>query len=175
MKPLLTLAFVGAALMGSVPAAQADGLVFDPSASLNCANRAFADGPVGLSAARACITVSSERCMMDTPGGNSTVGMAGCAARGHEMWDAELNRVYRILRRQEDAISARNREISENLPSPGDSLREMQRAWITFRDTRCTYEAAQWGGGTGAGPAYAACLELMTGEQTLFLRSLLHE
>ena len=45
----------------------------------------------------------------------------------------------------------------------------MQRAWIEYRDATCAYEAAQWGGGTGAGPAFAGCLMRLTAEQALYL------
>ncbi|MFT5363966.1 MAG: hypothetical protein ACI9VX_001592 [Dinoroseobacter sp.] len=45
----------------------------------------------------------------------------------------------------------------------------MQRAWIEYRDATCSYEAAQWGGGTGAGPAFAGCLTRLTAEQALYL------
>ena len=55
------------------------------------------------------------------------------------------------------------------LPKQAEALRDMQRAWITFRDAACDYERSQWGGGTGGGPATLACLMRMTGEQALLL------
>jgi uncharacterized protein YecT (DUF1311 family) len=45
----------------------------------------------------------------------------------------------------------------------------MQRAWIGYRDAACDYERAQWGGGSGGGPATAGCLMRLTGEQALAL------
>ena len=53
------------------------------------------------------------------------------------------------------------------------ALRAMQRAWIGFRDATCDYERSLWGGGTGGGPATAACLMRMTGEQTLYLERMM--
>ncbi len=47
----------------------------------------------------------------------------------------------------------------------------MQRAWIGFRDAKCGYEAAQWGGGTGAGPASVTCHLHETARQMLYLQS----
>ena len=47
----------------------------------------------------------------------------------------------------------------------------MQRAWIGWRDATCDYERAQWGGGTGGGPATVACLMRLTGEQALYLET----
>ena len=45
----------------------------------------------------------------------------------------------------------------------------MQRAWIAYRDAACAYEASQWGGGTGAGPAATGCMMTLTGRQALAL------
>lgn len=107
-----------------------------------------------------CIGLAANACMEATPGGGSTVGMAGCLDAELQYWDGRLNRIYGRLRDRERGTGT------------ADELLAMQRSWITFRDNRCGYEAAQWGGGTGAGPAYAACLMQMTGEQALFLRSM---
>jgi len=48
----------------------------------------------------------------------------------------------------------------------------MQRAWIPYRDARCTHEASLWQGGTGASPAYLNCILHETGEQALYLGAL---
>ena len=53
--------------------------------------------------------------------------------------------------------------------SVAEALRAMQRAWIVYRDAACDYERAQWAGGTGGGPATAACLMQQTGVRTLEL------
>ena len=54
-------------------------------------------------------------------------------------------------------------------PGVADALREMQRAWIVFRDKACTYEASLWQGGTGRGPAAINCLMQQTARQALSL------
>ena len=54
-----------------------------------------------------------------------------------------------------DKMNADDPRIVEKI---ADSLRDMQRAWITFRDAKCDWETVQWGGGTGAGPARLSCL-----------------
>lgn len=53
--------------------------------------------------------------------------------------------------------------------SLGEALRNMQRAWINYRDAGCLYEQAQWFGGTGGGPATMACHMHETARQTLVL------
>lgn len=113
-----------------------------------------------------CIGRSSNACQTDTPGGYATVVISGCLSRELDWWDARLNAAYRAAR-------VRTREYdmgaAPNAPSLAQTLRDMQRAWIPYRDATCAYEAAQWSGGTGAGPAYVACLMQLTGEQTLYL------
>ncbi len=119
--------------------------------------------------ARACIGLSANACMDATPMGSSTIGMGGCIDRELTWWDARLNAQYADLRTRErarDAGDGGNR---------AEALRDMQRAWIAWRDATCDYERAQWGGGTGGGPATAACLMRLTGEQALYLEAMAME
>ena len=66
---------------------------------------------------------------------NSTGEMVQAEARGLELWDAELNRVYRLLQTKLPESDRRKLIIS-------------QRAWLTFRDAnseliRAVYERAE--------------------------------
>lgn len=116
----------------------------------------------------ACIGRAAETCMSQ-PGGDTTVGMGFCADRERAWWDARLNAVYGRLMAQEEGIDAELKEIGATAPPRAESLRAMQRAWIPFRDAACDYERAQWGGGTGGGPATYLCLMHQTARQTLLL------
>ncbi len=118
-----------------------------------------------------CIGRAAESCMEATPGGYSTLGVGACLSREAEWWDARLNVVYRQLTAQHRVGDAEN--ASWGLPNPAmeSSLRDMQRTWIAYRDATCDWERAQWGGGTGQGPAGAKCLMRLTGEQTLLMES----
>lgn len=115
-------------------------------------------------AALECVGLAAAACMTRTPGGSSTAAMTGCADLELRYWDDMLNQVYQRQRR--DAAA---NDMQSSGPSSAEALRDMQRAWIPFRDARCAYEASQWGGGTGAGPAYVGCLMNMTAEQALYL------
>ena len=115
---------------------------------------------------RACIGRSANLCM-EAPGGSSTYGMGGCLDGELSFWDALLNENYRA--RMAQAKSADAAETQDHLAIQAEALRDMQRAWITFRDAACDYERSQWGGGTGGGPATLACLMQLTGEQALRL------
>jgi len=124
---------------------------------------------------RACIGLSARRCMEESEGGDTTVGMGVCLGRELEEWDRRLNAHYRALMARERREDEEMRRIGASAPQKAPALRAMQRAWIDYRDARCAYIAAQWGGGTGAGPAGAECLMRMTAEQALFLRRMLEE
>lgn len=116
----------------------------------------------------ACVGTSANICI-NSEGGYSTVGMGYCFAREAEYWDARLNDVYRELRASEEADDAEIAEMGMNVPKKAEALRNMQRAWMAYRDAVCAYEYSQWGGGTGGGPANAACLMEETARQTLTL------
>lgn len=118
-----------------------------------------------------CIGRASDLCMARTPGGGSTVGMVGCYDRELRWWDARLNTVYGQLMAEEKATDAEMKRIGATAPSLSESLRAMQRAWIPYRDAACDYERANWGGGTGGGPATLACLMDLTARQTLRLEA----
>jgi uncharacterized protein YecT (DUF1311 family) len=162
-RPLARLwpALIAAALSG--PAA-AQSLVFDMSATLDCIARTD-----GYHARHACIGASAEACMERSAGGYSTVGMSGCIDLELQYWDGRLNRSYQALMAREREDDAG--KPADWVPDKAPALRTMQRAWIPFRDATCDYERAQWGGGTGGGPATVGCLLRMTAEQTLFLES----
>lgn len=139
--------------------------VFDPGATAQCLNAAD-----DFSARRDCIGASANACM-ETDGGYTTVGIGYCIQREVEFWDARLNAGYGALMAREKADDAEMVEIGASAPKKADALRDMQRAWIPYRDATCAYEYAQWGGGTGGGPAHGACMMQLTGEQALDLEA----
>lgn len=65
------------------------------------------------------------RCM-DRAGG-STMPMLDCLRGETARWDQRLNTAYRAI--------MNNRDVSD---ATRNSLREAQRAWITYRDAACT-------------------------------------
>ncbi len=113
-----------------------------------------------------CIGLSAEHCLEHNDLGYSTAGQVMCYGAEAEWWDARLNVAYKALMAQSSRIDSEN---GESAPSQVAALRNMQRAWILFRDSKCDFERSQWGGGTGGGPAQVVCLMWATAEQTLFL------
>ncbi|MGH1368806.1 MAG: lysozyme inhibitor LprI family protein [Maritimibacter sp.] len=147
--------------LGLAPSASAQGLLFDFTLTTRCVEAASS-----WETQMACIGTSAGACMDANQGGYSTYGQAECFGAEHEAWDAWLNRLYPQLTEVSQASDA---DRLPGAPSQVEALREMQRAWITYRDRSCAFEAAVFGGGTGAGPAYAGCLMVETGEQVLRL------
>ena len=138
----------------AMPAAAQD-LIFHPDPTLDCL-----DDATDTAMRHACIGVAANLCILETDSGSSTPVMGGCLDRERAWWDARLNDVYGQLLQQYD-----------KQPEVAERMRDMQRIWITYRDARCDYEGAQWGRGTGVGPALIACAMTATAEQTLFLES----
>jgi uncharacterized protein YecT (DUF1311 family) len=133
--------------------------VFSPEASSSCLE---GEGT------SACIGLSADQCMEESPGGYSTVGMNDCLEQERAWWDAELSDIYAIALSTARDTDAQSEDPDQ--PSWEEALREMQRAWITYRDATCNYEVLSWYGGTGASAAWLGCQMHLTGEQTLFLR-----
>lgn len=152
------------ALMMIVGGVNAQDLVFSPTATEACL------AAVEVETQRvACIGASANACMSDTPGGETTVGMGGCLDRELQYWDARLNASYKKQMAQAKAIDAEMADLGATVPSQADALREMQRAWIPYRDAKCSYSYSQWGGGSGGGPAFLSCMMSETAEQALYL------
>ncbi len=151
---------LGLALLAGPAAAQ--DLPFDIRATSTCVEAAYA--PQDQSG---CIGASADACMA-TPEGTSTYGMGGCLDAELTWWDDRLNRLYRDLmarHREDDAAD----DLPQGAPTRAGTLRDMQRAWIAYRDAACDHERALWGGGTGGGPATLECLMRLTALQAIHL------
>ncbi|MGQ0563647.1 MAG: lysozyme inhibitor LprI family protein [Gemmobacter sp.] len=152
--------------VGTAGVAAAQDLSFDPAATQTCLDEAdWTEGPP-----YDCVGEAANACMSTTDG-STTVGMGFCLDAEWQWWDARLNRVYADLMAQDKAADDAMAEAGTTVPSLADNLRAMQRAWIPFRDAACDYEMAQWGGGTGQGPALVGCLMMETGRQTLSMEA----
>lgn len=102
-----------------------------------------------------CVGNVAENCQK-RPGMDSTVGMRDCFARETAIWDDRLNRNYKALLM---VIESGDRA----------ALRDIQRAWIKWRDIKCTLPYLTNPGGTIAGPLSGRCVMLETATRSIEL------
>ncbi len=143
--------------------------VFVPKATDSCVAKATAASKTKSGhAVLDCVGLSAQACM-NTPGGDTTVGMMDCLRGELDYWDAKLNAAYSKRRAEAKAEDAEMKRIGASSTTLEESLRKMQLAWIAYRDAACLHEQAKWQGGTGGGPATMACHMNETAHQALKL------
>ena len=83
-----------------------------------------------------------------------------CAGKDYQAADKRLNKVYgKLLAASDD----KDKEL----------LRKAERAWITFRDTQCEYQASGSSGGSIHPMELAGCYEALTDARTKQLEQLI--
>ena len=167
--PFFLVAAAGLVLASILGSSAHSEPVFSPEPTSTCVSAAASASPnLSGSSVLDCVGRASQACM-SSPSGDTTVGMIDCLQGELAYWDKMLNAAYakRLAEAKKD-----DGEMKTSLTagtSVEESLRKMQRAWIAFRDAACLYEQSQWLGGTGGGPATAACHLQETARQTLRL------
>lgn len=89
------------------------------------------------------------------------VEIAMCQQVVLDWWDAKLNENYAARMDVQTSLDAENGGTEYQ-----DRLREMQRAWIPYRDAYCQYYAKSQPGGSGAITDELECLINETKSQT---------
>lgn len=157
------------ALLAGLGGAAAADPSFDSAATEACVAAAAAASPsLSGTGVLDCVGKSAQACMA-TDGGDTTYGMSFCLEGEWKLWDKRLNEAYAKRLQEAKKTDAEMTSIKATVPSMEDALRQMQRAWIPFRDAACRYEVSKWQGGTGGGPAGAACMMQETARQALTL------
>ena len=85
--------------------------------------------------------------------------MNGCAAQALSQADAELNQTYLAYR-------------AKLRPSQQNQLRDVQLAWIKYRDLSCRFESANASGGSAGGMVLQNCLADKTRQRAGELQAL---
>jgi uncharacterized protein YecT (DUF1311 family) len=156
-KTIIQVCFAMIGLMFNQIAFTQSDPVFTSEATNQCLVEAYQSSP-SLSSHRVldCVGLSSQTCI-SSAGGDTTIGMMTCLEGELKFWDQRLNQAYAKRMQNANKEDKEMTSIRANTVSVSDSLRRMQRAWVSFRDAACLYEQAQWLGGTGGGPATMAC------------------
>lgn len=96
-----------------------------------------------------------------------------CAAQDFQHADTALNAAYRTAMeaaRQADREFGTNPGGSNDGPGEEATLREAQRAWVTFRDAQCRGESFEARGGSMQPMLYEGCRATLTRARTAELR-----
>lgn len=98
--------------------------------------------------------------LVDTPcrDNAATVDAVKCLDLAAKQADANLNKTYRTI-------------LKFLPPDVKLSVVNAQRLWGRYREASCSAERSLYGNGTAAEPAYLACLEATTRQQTTALRN----
>lgn len=80
------------------------------------------------------------------------IDMNRCADEAFQAADKRLNAVYQTALRKQKAADAAKIE----------DFRNIQRAWIKYRDLHCGYASAVYEGGSMAPGVHSACMEKLT-------------
>lgn len=99
-----------------------------------------------------CIGYSANNCLTRTEN-QTTVGMESCNLDELRAWDLLLNRYYKVLRADGSFTG----------------LRDIQRAWISYRDLKCDLYDAVYRGGSIARVLRADCMRQETARRVLDL------
>ena len=86
---------------------------------------------------------------IDCANATTQTDMNICAEQDWQRADKKLNQLYTALQAKLDAKQK-------------ESLRDVQRSWLKFRDQQCAYEAIGYQGGSIAPMVKAACLAELT-------------
>jgi uncharacterized protein YecT (DUF1311 family) len=105
-----------------------------------------------------CIGVIADACLEKSED-PSTYGMVNCSTREYDVWEDRLNRTYKKL-------------MSTLEGKPKIRLRDIERAWIAYRDKKCDFYQREEDG-TSIIPVNAYCIMEETGRQSLFLDEIL--
>ena len=160
----VALVFLGSAVAPS--AAELDELTARYGDELTNCYDAAADTDARL----ACIGVMSSTCMGTEAGGETTTGMSLCLQAERAGWDVLLNAEYRRTLAWSMSMDAEDAGSFPEFANRAKTLRDAQRAWMSFRDAECANAYAAWGSGSLRVIGAANCLMDITAKRAVALR-----
>jgi uncharacterized protein YecT (DUF1311 family) len=86
-----------------------------------------------------------------------TSDLVACLSKAQNSSEAEMKSFYAAVRKNLSGTEVKQ-------------LASAQKLWTQYRDANCSAERSLYGNGTGASPAYLACMETMARERTKELR-----
>jgi uncharacterized protein YecT (DUF1311 family) len=116
-----------------------------------------------------CLATPTAARDIDCANTSVQMEMNFCAEQDWQAADAELNRVYTSVMAD---MKAMDQSLPPELKGAAQTLREAQRAWITFRDANCRLAGYPMRGGSAEPLLIYGCLRQMTTDRSAELRAL---
>lgn len=130
-----------------------------------------------------CLAIAQQASSAQSPCDEKPISqlqMDRCADYEHKEADAHLNKVYSKAMQYmtKDLTRARSKGNEEQMKYEETaiaSLKEAERAWLSYRDIQCKAAAQQYEGGSMAPMIYAQCLTQITEHRTAEIKSIYQE
>lgn len=119
--------------------------------------------PLATLAVLACLTLPAAAQEVDCANAMTQQAMNQCAYDDWEAADAELNGAYAEAM---DLLKGWDAEMPDDEKGGAETLRDAQRAWITFRDKACAAEGYAMKGGSAEPLLVYGCMRQLTEERT---------
>ena len=116
-----------------------------------------------------CLSTPALAQDIDCANTSVQVEMNFCAEQDWQAADAELNRVYKAVMAE---MKAKDQSLPPELQGAAQTLRDAQRAWISFRDTNCRLAGYPMRGGSAEPLLIYGCLRQMTQDRSAELQAL---
>jgi uncharacterized protein YecT (DUF1311 family) len=120
-----------------------------------------------------CVGTIQDACAKES-GNESNAAMSGCVGREVAVWDERLNAAYKAALAGDLASRDVYRDGGARKLTGAEVMREAQRAWIGFRERKCSAARLPMEGGSGAALLGGACFLQETARQAIWLETL-HE
>lgn len=115
-----------------------------------------------------CVGLAAQDCMPADPA--DSAGMEACLRAEADWWQGELDTAYAAA-----LVHMQGRDSAtweEPPPSMAEALRDMQRAWLAYRDSRCDLARLRWWQSAAAPAQQLVCQMQVTAEQIAVLQGL---
>lgn len=117
---------------------------------------------IGLTVVLASMFAASAFAADNCKNPQSQLAMNTCAAKDYDREDARMNKTYKEL-------------VSKLEKDRREKLKEIQIAWIKYRDLQCDFDSSSYEGGTMYSLVHSSCLSQMTKQREKDLKAMLEE